>query len=123
MANNIDQAIAECSDDILAKGLNPGDNLTSLLTSWISSLFSISTGIFPREESINQRTVRDWSAGSEIARSKIEETGNVATEQSIANVIDPVFRTLNAVKFATIRGDITQQQEDDVVTAYQNTWD
>lgn len=123
MANNIDEAIAECAGDILAKGLNPGDNLTAILTAWINDLFNVNGGIFPMEDFVNERTVRDWSAGSELARVSIEEPGNVATQQSIAAVIDPVFRTLNAVKFATIRGDITQVQEDATVAAYQNRWD
>jgi hypothetical protein len=126
MAVDIDEAIRDCDFDINAVSEDPLASLFAQMRDWIRNMFTNATAIFGPdvEANANQRTVRDWVAPSFVALGMIEGTGlGQSTPFSASQVVDAVFRTLNAVKFAEINGRITTVQRDAVVTLYTATWE
>jgi hypothetical protein len=118
MAVDIDEAIRDCDQDVAAKIAT----LLATMNTWIAGMFMSVTAIFgpDREPNADQRTVRDWVAPSIVARNTIEAPASVF---AVTVVVDAVFRTLNAVKFAQINGRITTAQRDAVVALYTATWE
>lgn len=124
MAANIDEAIRDCDVDITAISESAVRSLFNEMRDWIRNVFTSPTAIFPNDENADQRTVKDWAGSSFLAFQIIEGPGNTdSTPYSAAAVIDVVFRTLNAVKFATIAGRITSAQETAVVAEYTTRWE
>lgn len=127
MAADIDEAIRDCDVDIAAISESAVRSLFNEMVAWIQGMFTDpATAIFSNtfEANADQRTVRDWVAPSFLALETIEGPGNLdSTPFSAASVIDVVFRTLNAVKFAEINGRISTAQRDAVVVLYTARWE
>ena len=120
MSANIDEAIEDIADDI-------GSLFASVVTrygTWITEMFTEAgfnpPGTFWDPENEEERSVFDWVVPGLLTQREINNTGNGQLSANLA--INTVLRTLLAVKFATIAGRITANQETSVVTAYTNAW-
>ena len=121
-AADIDEAIELCSDAVNDIGNSGGSVLATVFSSWLSGLFDKNTGIFKNLSSANERTVIDWHNPNQVTLLGLDQTATTSPTIDIVNTVDAVFRVLNAVKFATIRGDVTTTQESDTVSLFNSTW-
>jgi hypothetical protein len=120
MSANIDEAISDIAEDI------GGANLTVVndYGVWITQMFTEAgfnpPGTFWNPDSEDERSVYDWVIPGLRTQREINLVGDGQLGANLA--INTVLRTLLAVKFATIAGRITANQETSVVTAYTNAW-
>lgn len=119
---NITQAIDEVVANIVSKRTTLRTSFLLWLNVFGETLPTSGPPFSPLEErSLGNRSVRNWQPISRVLLERIPvdpTAGRLDTER----VIDIVFRTANAVKFAEIAGDITTAQRDAILAQYNLAW-
>ena len=138
-AIDIDQAIEFSARNVADISALAGTELLDRLDQWIAAMFppgAIVGAATPTEEPRRPvRTVADWDGPTLLAREVVvAETPPALTHRealvavtgytinSESAVTDTLSRTLWAVKYATINGDIAAGVEANVVAAYNAAW-
>ncbi len=128
MAANIQEAIDDLIDDMAGKTGTPAI-FNAAMAVWVNQMFTADTfpapGTFWAPGSAGNRTVYDWAVPNIKGQQRfldIFASGVSIGLDVFAQAIVLVLRTLTAVQQATIRGDITADQETSVVNAYNAAW-
>jgi hypothetical protein len=125
-AANIDEAIQYAPQNVADISRNPGLTLLNRLDDWTGTMFSPGA-LVGNDDLRGVRTVRDWYGPTLLARQTVvsEDDPDLLTGSTLigeSQVIDVLVRTLWAVKYATINGDIAAGVEANVVLAYNAAW-
>lgn len=123
-AANIDEAIANAAFNVHDTSVDAAKSLLTQLDVWVASMFP-AAGLVGNDNDRGVRTVRDWFAATLLARREVVAEGAGNTDTTILSespVSDALTRSLWAVKFATIDGNIAAGVEANVVTAFNTAW-
>jgi hypothetical protein len=120
IAVTIDDAINDLIINLYAppQPANMNANFVLWLNIFADTLPTSGPPFFPLVETDpNNRFVRNWQFQSRIVLSTLPPDPT-ATQVDIQRVAELLNRTLNAVKFADINGEITNAQRDAVIDQY-----
>lgn len=120
MSADIDEALDDIVNDIGGAEATVVANYATWITEMFTSTGFNPPGTFWDPDNEEQRSVYDWVIPGLQTQREINLVGNGQLGANLA--INTVQKTLLAVKFATINGRITADQETSVVTAYTNAW-
>lgn len=118
VAPDLETAAAESYAECIRISQDAGLSLYNQVTSFMSLMFGTS-GVFPTDDAIDQRVVRDWYAPIAYAQSLLEGTGNAdTTDFSATRQASPIERVIQATIVAEGNGTITAGQATDVLAAW-----
>jgi hypothetical protein len=128
MAANIQEAINDVTDDMATKSVSiPAFNAAFAV--WFNEMFVEASfpapGAFWDAQNAGNRTVYDWAVPTKYGQNQFIEIGNLGIAigpEILSQGIPLVLAVLTGVQQATIRGDITADQETSVVNAYNDAW-
>jgi hypothetical protein len=115
-AGNIDEAIQFTRQNVWTAHIGAAENLRARSDTWNTTVFAIFT------DSDAERVVRDWYPISERQANRITSGAATSTDDNADEMTDVVYRTLLAVRFGVIDGNITAAQQTLVVAAFNTAW-